>query len=178
MRNNMTRKLVLAALFAALICVVTFVVKIPVPGASGAYVNAGDSFIYTAGALMSAPWAAAAAGIGSMFADLIVGSAVYAPATLVIKALMGLLVGAALYGRKASWARYLAFMALASLIMVAGYGIYEFFVFGSVIMMLNLPFNLIQAGVGVVIGLPLAMLVKRIIPMSWLDAFKKKEIKA
>ena len=127
------------------------------------------------GALMSGPWAAAAAGIGSMFADLIVGSPVYAPATLLIKALMGLLVGAALYNRKASWVRYLMFMAIASLVMVAGYGVFEFFVYGSAAMMLNLPFNLIQAAVGVVIGLPLAMLVRGVIPKNWLDAFSKQE---
>jgi uncharacterized membrane protein len=175
MRDKLTMKLVLGALFAALICVVTFVGKIPVPGASGAYINAGDSIIYTAGAIMSGPWVAAAAGIGSMIADLVVGSAVYAPATLIIKALMGLVVGAALFGRKANWLRYLLFMIIASLIMVAGYGIYEISVFGYALMLGNLPFNLIQAAVGVIIGVPLALLVRRIIPKNWLDAFAKPE---
>lgn len=173
MRNNLTRKLVLGALFAALIAVVTLFAKFPVPGPSGAYVNAGDGVIYAAGFVMGGPWAAAAAGIGSMLADLLAGVPVYAPATLVIKALMGLLVGAAFYGKKVGWLRMLLFMVLGSVIMVAGYGLYEFFVMGYATAIANMPYNLIQAGGGVVIGLLLALVVKRVIPVSWQDTYKK-----
>lgn len=168
MRSQLTRRLVLSALFAALICVATFVVKIPVPGSPAAYMNAGDAIIYTAGVALAGPWAAAAAGIGSAFADLIVGAPVYAPATLVIKAAMGFIVGAALHGRKASW-RYLLFMIIASLVMVAGYGIYETFLYGLQPALAYSPFNLIQAAFGVAIGVPLAILVRRIMPETWID---------
>ena len=41
MIGEKTRKLVYAALFAALTCVMTMIVKIPVP-ATGGYVNLGD----------------------------------------------------------------------------------------------------------------------------------------
>lgn len=175
MQNKLTRKLVLGALFTALICVVTLAVKFPVPGATGAYVNAGDGIIYAAGLVLSGPWAAVAAGIGSMLADLIVGAAIYAPATLVIKAVMGLVVGMALYGRKANIIRYIAFMVLASLIMTAGYGVYEYFIYSphGVAALANLPFNLIQAVGGVIIGLLLSLVVRRIMPDVWLDTFKK-----
>ena len=43
-----TRKLVYAALFAALTCVMTMIVKIPVP-ATGGYVNLGDCVVLLAG---------------------------------------------------------------------------------------------------------------------------------
>lgn len=174
MENRLTRKLVLSGLFTALICVITLTVKMNI-GTNGAYMNAGDGFIYAAGLAMSGPWAAVAAGIGSMFADLIVGSVIYAPATLIIKGLMGLVVGMALYGRKANWLRYLLFMALASLVMVAGYGVYEYFIYvpHGAQALVNLPFNLIQAGVGVIIGLLLALVIRRVIPDVWLDTFKK-----
>jgi uncharacterized membrane protein len=173
MQNKMTRKLVLGGLFAALICVVTWIAKFPVPGPTGAYVNAGDGVIYAAGLVMSGPWAAAAAGIGSMFADLLAGAPIYAPATLVIKALMGLLVGAALYGRKTGWIRMAFFMILASLIMVCGYGVYELFIYGFPTVLANLPYNLIQAVGGVIIGLVLSLIVRRITPESWVEAFRK-----
>lgn len=175
MQNQLTRKLVLGALFAAIICVVTFALKIPVPGITSAYINAGDSIIYTAGVVMSGPWAAAAAGIGSMFADIIVGSAIYAPATLIVKALMGLIVGLTLYNRKLSWQRCVIVMAIASLVMVAGYGLYEVLIYGFPTAKANVLFNLIQAAGGVIIGVPLALLVRRIIPGSWQEAFKKPE---
>jgi uncharacterized membrane protein len=172
MENKLTRKLVLSGLFTALICIITLTIKVNI-GTNGAYINAGDGFIYAAGIAMSGPWAAAAAGIGSMFADLIAGSAIYAPATLIIKALMGLAVGSAFYGRKANWGRYVIFMILASLIMVIGYGLYELIIFGYSVMLVNVWLNFIQAGGGVLIGLLLAMLVRRVIPDTWLEAYKK-----
>lgn len=173
MSNKLTRKLVLGALFAALTCVVTLVVRWPV-GSNGAYLNAGDAVIYTAGVALSGPWAAAAAGIGSMLADLLAGSASYAPGTLIIKALMGLTVGYALYARKANWLRYMVFMAASSLIMAGGYAVYDYFVFGSAAMIFDIIPDLIQAAVGVAIGVPMALLVKRILPAEWLDLTEKK----
>lgn len=171
MRYRMAMKLVLGALFTALICVVTMFVKSPL-SVGGAYINAGDAMIYAAGIVMSGPWAAAAAGIGSMLADLIVGSP-YLAATLVIKALMGLVVGLALYGRKAGWLRCLLFMGLSSLVMVAGYGAYEFLFLGYAAFIANLVPNLIQAVGGVVIGLFLGQLVRRVVPETWAGIFKK-----
>ena len=44
MIGEKTRKLVYAALFAALTCVMTMIVKIPVP-ATGGYVNLGDCVV-------------------------------------------------------------------------------------------------------------------------------------
>ena len=170
MQNKLTRKLVLSGLFAALICVVTLFLKFPVPGPSGAYVNAGDGVIYAAALALGGPWAAAAAGIGSMLADLLAGVPVYAPATLVIKALMGLVVGAALHGRKAGWLRMLLFMVKGSAVLTVGYGLYELFVFGMAVTCASLPYNLIQAAGGVLIGLVLALVVRRVIPESWMEA--------
>lgn len=169
MQSKTTRKLVLGALFTALICIVTIVVKSPL-SVGGAYINAGDSMIYAAGLVMSGPWAAAAAGIGSMLADLLVGSSYFA-ATLVVKALMGLTVGLALYGRKASWARNLVFMGLASLVMAAGYGFYEYVFLGYATFIADIVPNLIQAVGGVIIGLLLGQIVRRVIPETWAHTF-------
>ena len=47
MIGEKTRKLVYAALFAALTCVMTMIVKIPVP-ATGGYVNLGDCVVLLA----------------------------------------------------------------------------------------------------------------------------------
>ena len=89
-RKNYTKTLVITSMLAALVFVFTYLIKIPV-NASGAYMNIGDCVIYCSGLLVGAPWAAAAAGIGSALSDLLLGFPVYAPATLVIKAAMGLL---------------------------------------------------------------------------------------
>lgn len=91
MNFNKIRNLVTAALFSAIICVATFVVKIPSPATNG-YFNLGDCFVILSGLLLSPVYGALAAGIGSALADVLSGYAQYAPATFVIKALMALSV--------------------------------------------------------------------------------------
>ena len=85
MIGEKTRKLVYAALFAALTCVMTMIVKIPVP-ATGGYVNLGDSVVLLAGWVLGPMYGGAAAGLGSMLADLVSGYPLYAPGTFVINA--------------------------------------------------------------------------------------------
>ena len=87
MIGEKTRKLVYAALFAALTCVMTMIVKIPVP-ATGGYVNLGDCVVLLAGWVLGPMYGGAAAGLGSMLADLVSGYPLYAPGTFVIKACM------------------------------------------------------------------------------------------
>ena len=85
MRDMKIRKMVLAALMAALTYVATMVVKIPSP--MQGYVNLGDCCVLLSGWILGPWWGGAAAGIGSMLTDLLNGYAHYAPGTLVIKAL-------------------------------------------------------------------------------------------
>ena len=69
MNDKKIRKLVLAALLAALVCVATMVVQIPSP--MQGYVNLGDCFVLLSGWLLGPGYGAAAAGIGSMLVDLL-----------------------------------------------------------------------------------------------------------
>lgn len=79
---------VLTALFAAIICVTTaFLFHIPI-GTAGGYIHLGDAFVYLAGAFLPVPYAMAAAGIGSGFADLLTGAPHWAIFTVIIKAAM------------------------------------------------------------------------------------------
>ena len=78
--------------FTALVCVVTMVFSIYVPSTRG-FFNIGETMVYIT-ALLFGPFVGAfAGGVGSMFADVLLGYYYYAPATLVIKALEGGLVG-------------------------------------------------------------------------------------
>ena len=62
--------IVTAAVLAALTCVATMVVQIPMPLTKG-YVNFGDVLVLTSAWLLGSPWGIAAAGIGSAMADLL-----------------------------------------------------------------------------------------------------------
>lgn len=81
-----TRLMVLTALFAAAVAATTaYVLHIPLP--TGGYVHVGDALIYLAACLLPTPWAMAAGAVGGALADLLTAP-MWAPATLVIKALL------------------------------------------------------------------------------------------
>lgn len=87
-KKNATKSVAVAAIFAAIIAVVTGfpIFHIPIPMGAG-YVHFGDSIIYIAACVLPPPFAVVAAGLGGLIADLISGYAMYAPFTMVIKIL-------------------------------------------------------------------------------------------
>ena len=84
MKNTAARRICLAALFAASIYV--FTAYIHVPSHTG-YTHFGDAFLYLAAGVLPAPYAAAAGAIGAGLADLLSGYGIWAPGTVIIKAL-------------------------------------------------------------------------------------------
>ena len=90
MPSRTLHTLVLAALMAALCTLLTLVIRIPSP--MGGYLNLGDCAVLLSAWLLGPAAGAAAAGLGSALADLL-GYPLYAPATLVIKALMAAAAG-------------------------------------------------------------------------------------
>jgi uncharacterized membrane protein len=84
--------LAVTAVFTALVCVVTMAFSIYVPATEG-FFNVGESMVFLS-ALLFGPFVGAfAGGVGSALADLILGFPHYAPATLIIKACEGAIVG-------------------------------------------------------------------------------------
>ena len=94
-----------------------------------------------------------------MLADLLLASAAYAPATLVIKGLMAIVAGFTyrrLTRSKVGLPLTIGLAALlAEIIMVLGYFLYELFLFDGVIATVNLMGNVAQG----VVGLLLAVLL-------------------
>lgn len=84
MKNRTTRRICLTALMAAIIYV--FTAYIHVPSHTG-YTHVGDGFLYLAASFLPAPFAAAAGAIGAGLADLLSGYGLWAPGTVIIKAL-------------------------------------------------------------------------------------------
>lgn len=136
MKQDSLSKLVVAALFAALACIATMVIQLRVTP-TGGYVNLGDCIVLLCAWLLPPSYGMAAAGVGSMMADVISGYAFYAPATLVIKALMALAGGAIFRWctRRSkrdsiSLAGCILSAAAAEAIMACGYCAYDFWVLG------------------------------------------------
>lgn len=152
--NNNLKKLILAALFAALSCVATMSIRIPTPG-TGGYIHPGDAIVILSGVILGPVWGFFAGGIGSALSDLIGGYFVYVPITFVIKGLVALAAGL-LYQKvgKSQKSRYAAVVlgGVADIILVAGgYFICEYFIYGAGAAA-SIPANIIQGIGGLVIS--------------------------
>lgn len=159
MRDANIKKLVLAALMAALTYVATSIVQIPSP--MQGYVNLGDCIVLLSGWILGPWWGAAAGGIGSMLVDLLGGYMSFVPGTLIIKfldAMAAALIVKAL-GRKTY--SYVVGGLAGEAIMVAGYFVYEALALqlgmGAAAGVLA---NVGQGAVGLVIALVLMALLK------------------
>lgn len=82
--RSVTLNICFTATFAALCCVCTFI-AVPLPFG---YFNLGDVFVLLSAWLLGPVLGPLAAGVGTALADILMGYAVYAPATLIIKALV------------------------------------------------------------------------------------------
>lgn len=160
MDDQKIRKLVLSALFAALTYVATMVLQIPSP--MSGYVNLGDCFVLLSGWLLGPWYGGAAAGIGSMLTDLLSGYGYYAPGTLIIKGLDA--AAAALVFRAMGRSNAAALLSgiVGELIMIVGYFGYAALILGNGLgAAASIPRNLIQAAVGLVVGIALLHLMQR-----------------
>ena len=152
-QNNTTQRIVMAALLAALTCVATMIIKIPSP--LKGYLNLGDCVVLLAGWMLSPTYGFLAAGLGSALADTFSGYVTYVPATFVIKGLMALI---AFYGFKLLHSKLgnissrIISGIVAELVMVAGYFIFEGFLYGFGPSLVNIPANVIQGIAGLIIG--------------------------
>ena len=149
-----TKKIVIAALFAALACIATMIIKIPSP--LKGYINLGDCVVLVAGWMLPPTYAFLAAGLGSAFADIFSGYATYAPATFIIKGLMALI---AFYGFKLLHnkignipSRIISGIG-AETIMVLGYFVFEGFLYGFAPSVVNIPPNCVQGVAGLILGI-------------------------
>lgn len=149
------KKLVYAALFAALACVCTMSIRIPTPG-TGGYIHPGDAVVILSGIFLGPVYGALAGGIGSCMADLIGGYFVYVPITLVIKGLVAFIAGK-IYEKmgKTTKSRHIAVIlgGVTDIIVVAGgYFLCEIPLYTAAGAAASIPANIIQGVSGLILA--------------------------
>ncbi len=153
-----TKKLVLAALFAALACAATMAIRIPTPG-TGGYIHPGDAVVILAGIFLGPVYGGAAAGIGSAMSDLLGGYFLYVPITFLIKGAVGFLAGKAFALVKSRGKAALIGVAIGGtadiLLVVCGYGLCEILMYGLPAALGSMLPNFIQGTGGLVLALAL-----------------------
>ena len=153
MKHDKLIKLVLAALFAALTCVATMLIHIPMPATNG-YINLGDGMVLLGAFLLGPAYGFAAGGLGSMLADLLLGYASYAPGTFIIKGLTALVAALILRALSGKFSGLVAGSAVGEVVMVLGYFAYESLALGyGIAAAASIPGNAIQGAAGMVVGI-------------------------
>jgi uncharacterized membrane protein len=161
---NSTLYLTLLAILTALTTVATIVLVIPFPTTSG-YFNLGDVLVMISGLLLGPIGGFFAGGVGSAIADLIVAPA-YAPITLIVKGLEGMVVG--LIGSRTRRESKLSpwdilAVIIASCVMLVGYLLGEMIVFGltvEVALTELVTINSIQVIVGSLVTLTIGPVIR------------------
>ena len=164
MKNTNIRKLTMTALFMALTCVATSIIKIPTIG-TGGYIHPGDAFVILSGILLGPLYGALAGGIGSALADLFGGYIVYVPITLIVKAIIASGVGFIYHHLTTKIHSVLVKSILcgtyATITVALGYLVFEYFLYGAAAFA-SVPANLIQGVSGLIISTLLLPFIKKI----------------
>lgn len=165
MQKRTLGQLTLTALLMAMVTVATMLIQVPVPATKG-FINIGDTIIFVAALLVGPRAGLIAGGLGSALADVISGYAVWAPWTLVIKGLEGLIAGligfAAFRKAKGLPPRAILGLALGAAWMVGGYYIAGSVLVGYQAALVEVPGNLLQGFGSAAIAVPLLLALRRL----------------
>lgn len=158
--NQKVSKIVTLSMAIALVTVCTMIIRIPtVKG----YTNFGDIMIFVIAAILGRKYGFIAGGLGSMLADLLGGYFIYAPATLVIKGVEGLLF-ALVYEKLKQETTIATFIAalIAASEMMAGYFLFNYFMTGYAGAFESfITGDLIQGLVSAFVSVPIILAIKK-----------------
>lgn len=120
------KTLCLSGIFTAFVFVFTAYLHIP---SHTGYTHVGDAFIYLAACLLPLPYALFVGAVGAMLADLLTGFAIWAPGSIIIKAVAVFFFSCK--GKKIITLRNALALLPASLICIGGYYLYESLITGN-----------------------------------------------
>ena len=161
-----TKDLVETALLTALVFVATAFINIRLPIlSSGGLVHLGNVILFAAAILFGKKKGAIAGAVGMAIFDLSSGWSLWAPFTLVVRGIMGYIVGTIAYSNNKNGDNFLINILavfVSGIWMIIGYYITEVILYGNLLApVASIPGNITQLVVGLVVGLPLAKILKR-----------------
>ena len=168
----MVKKMTGAAVMLAL-CFVTTLLGIPTVFG---YFHAGDAFALLS-AYMLGPWyGVAVAALSGALSDLALGYAVYAPATLILRAVMAFVIVFMLRSANGyRFSRFIVSSVVAECVMILGYYLYHTVLVGNFAApLVALPTDGLQAAVSVILFQILTKTSDRFSLKSYFDPKKEK----
>ena len=153
MHNKHTRLMCISGVFTALVFVLTAYLHLPT---ANGYIHVGDGIIYLAACILPWQYAMVVGAGGALLADCLTGFAIWAPGSVVIKALTALLFTSK--GKKMMCLHNWIALIPAALVCAGGYYLYESLIYGNFVASLaGIPLSLTQSAISsllfVIIGL-------------------------
>ncbi len=159
--DEKTKELTMTGLLIALVTVATMMITIPVPATEG-FIHAGDGVIFFVAVFFGRKKGALAAGLGSALADLLLGYSMWILPTLIVKSIMGYLVGYIAGKGKRPHIGVFDIIAVSTgaVWMASGYLLFGSVIKGSLsVALAGLPWDLVQGFGGIVLFIPVALAV-------------------
>ncbi len=140
-KEKTVRRMCVSGILTALVFVLTAYLHIPTVNG---FVHVGDGLIYLSACLLPWPYAMAVGAAGALLADCLSGFAIWAPASVVIKAITALLFSNR--GDRLLCTRNWLALVPAAVFCAGGYYIYEAFLYQNFVSPLaGIPASLIQS---------------------------------
>jgi uncharacterized membrane protein len=167
----------LIGIFTALTYVVTAFIQVPIP-ATGGYINVGDLMVMFTALLFGPIVGGISGGVGPMIADILSPYSIYAPATLIIKGIEGVLIGFISNPKdRSSRISYRDIIAviIGGLLIPFGYFIYEAYILnlGVFVALAEVPGNFFQFGFAAITSILLITASRKNIIESMPQVFGK-----
>ncbi|MCX7747596.1 MAG: ECF transporter S component [Clostridia bacterium] len=161
-----TKDIVITGLLIALVFVATKFINIRLPiSTNGGLVHTGNVMLFAASIVFGANRGAAAGAFGMGLFDIVSGWTTWAPFTFVVRGIMGFIIGgiANAHGKNGNNVLYnIVGIVLGSIWMLIGYYLTEVILYGNWYSPVNsIPGNLTQLAIGLILGLPLAIALKK-----------------
>lgn len=168
LRGSTAFRVAVLAVLTAVTAVFTYLIRIPIAPTRG-YLNLGDVAIYFTAFTFGPVSALVAGGLGTALADLLAGYAQWAPISLFVHGLQGLVAGLlASVSVRRRWGAFepawLLALAGGMVVMCAGYLAAGAVMVGFGAALAELPGNVLQNVVGAVGAIPLTLAVRKAYP--------------
>ncbi|HBI93149.1 MAG TPA: ECF transporter S component [Terrisporobacter glycolicus] len=163
-----TRDLVETALLIALVFIATRFINIRLPiASSGGLVHLGNTMLFISAIVFGKKKGAIAGAFGMGLFDLLSEWAMWAPFTFIVRGVMGYIIGRIAWSNNKKGNSVLTnvfAIAVSGIWMIFGYYVTEIILYGNYVQPLaSVPGNITQIVVGLIIGVPVAKVVKKYI---------------
>lgn len=164
--SNRVKDIVITGLLIALVFIATTFINFRSPVSVGGLIHLGNTMLFMSAIVFGKNKGAIAGAFGMGLFDVMSGWMIWAPFTFVVRGVMGYIIGyiANTKGRNGTSLFWnMVAIIIAGMWMLIGYYATEVILYGHYLLPIkSIPGNIVQIVIGIIVGLPLTSVIKRI----------------